>query len=186
MRPIALFDLDGSLADYDSAMRKELTEMSSPGEVDIFNENLPHIAARAITVRKMCGFWESLKPLPDGLIALQMAEGLGYEINILTKGPQSKPSAWSEKISWVRKNLGNHPVHITANKGMVYGRILYDDWPEYALDWLKWRKNGLVIMPESPWNKNFSHEQVIKFSGSNLNEIKVAMKSAIGKFQNLV
>jgi 5'-nucleotidase len=56
-------------------------------------------------------------------------------------------------------------VTITMDKGLVYGKVLVDDYPEYALRWLKWRKRGLVIMPNQPWNQGFEHPQVHRYTG---------------------
>lgn len=68
-------------------------------------------------------------------------------------------------------------ITITRDKGLVYGKVLVDDYPGYIERWLKWRKNGLVIMPASKSNKDFKHEQVIRYDGSNLEEVSLAMES---------
>ena len=68
-------------------------------------------------------------------------------------------------------------VIITRDKGLVYGKILVDDYPGYVERWLEWRPRGTVIMPANEENKNFSHQNVIRYDGSNLNEIKEAIKS---------
>ena len=40
---VALFDLDGTLADYDEAMYRDLQSIRSPNEnlYEIYNQNLP-------------------------------------------------------------------------------------------------------------------------------------------------
>jgi 5'-nucleotidase len=79
-------------------------------------------------------------------------------------------------VEWCRRHLGAEtPVHITEDKGLVYGKFLYDDFPEYCLSWLRHRPRGLVIMPETSWNKDFNHAQVLKYSGKNLDEVRQAL-----------
>jgi len=46
----------------------------------------------------------------------------------------------------------------------------------YVERWLSWRDRGLVIMPANEGNKNFSHPQVIRYDGSNLEVVKKAME----------
>ena len=56
-------------------------------------------------------------------------------------------------------------VTITEDKGLVYGKVLFDDWPNYITRWLKWRKRGLVLMLDHPWNQSFFHPNVIRIKG---------------------
>jgi hypothetical protein len=98
---------------------------------------------------------------------------------ILTQGPKKFPDSWAGKKAWVGKNLGEDAdITITRDKGLVYGKILVDDFPGYAERWLSWRERGLVIMPANEENKNFHHPQVIRYDGTNLGEVKRAMKKA--------
>jgi len=101
----------------------------------------------------------------------------GYKIMILTGGPRKNPHAWSGKKIWMDKNLGEDvDITITRDKGLVYGKILVDDYPVYIERWLEWRPRGLIIMPVNEENKNFSHKNVIPYNGSNLKEVEEAIK----------
>ena len=53
-----------------------------------------------------------------------------------------------------------------------------DDYPDYALRWLEWRKRGLVIMPAHEYNKDFKHPNVIRYTGENLEEVKRGLEKA--------
>lgn len=60
-------------------------------------------------------------------------------------------------------------------KGLVYGAILVDDWPEYVERWLKHRPRGLVVMPASSNNVGYNHPNVIRYDGSNIDEVRKRM-----------
>jgi hypothetical protein len=45
---------------------------------------------------------------------------------------------------------------------MVYGKALVDDYPPYVEKWLKYRPNGLVLMPAHDYNAGFRHPNVIR------------------------
>ena len=42
--------------------------------------------------------------------------------------------------------------------------------------WLEWRPRGLVVLPAQPWNHGFSHPNAIRYDGSNLHEIRAALR----------
>jgi 5'-nucleotidase len=90
-----------------------------------------------------------------------------------------KSRAWKEKLEWCREHLDEKtPVTITENKSLTYGRLLFDDWPEYYRPWLKQRPRGLVVALEHPWNKDETHPRVVRYDGSNLDEIRKAVQAA--------
>lgn len=62
-----------------------------------------------------------------------------------------------------------------SNKGLVYGRILFDDSEEFAMDWLVHHKRGLVIMPDTPYNKTAIHRQILRWTGENWDEVVKAL-----------
>jgi hypothetical protein len=98
---------------------------------------------------------------------------------VLTQGPRRNANAWTGKKLWIDKNLGQDvDITITRDKGLVYGKVLVDDFPEYIERWLEWRPRGLVIMPVNESNINFKHPQVIRYDGFNFIEVAAAMKEA--------
>lgn len=162
---VALIDLDGTLADFDGAMNDQLRLLASPAELEDGswnNMSLDHIEARRSVIKRVPGFWRGLKPIPEGLEVLDLIKKIGFEPHILTKGPFNTTSAWTEKVEWCRERLGRTPVTITEEKGLVYGRVLFDDWPNYITSWLKWRPRGLVVMLDQPWNQGFEHPNVFR------------------------
>jgi hypothetical protein len=105
---------------------------------------------------------------------------IGFKPHILTKGPYKATRAWSEKYEWCKQNVPNVSVTITEDKGLVYGKVLFDDWPPYIQRWLKWRPRGFVLMLEHPYNSGFEHPQVIRVlrDKSNFDIIKEQLQIA--------
>lgn len=194
---IALFDMDDSLADYTNTLVKDLETLRSPDEEVIAAENVwhladvPHIAARIKLIKKQPNWWFNLPPIFHGMAVLERAANIGFDVHILTKGPKSNSSAWQQKLDWCHTHIANDSnVHITCDKGMVYGKVLYDDFPDYMLAWLKHRPRGLGIMPVTPSNKNFKHPNVIRYRGPDdfskvLNALKTAYERKNGEELNL-
>jgi len=165
---IALFDLDGTCADFDLAMARDLAQLRGPNEEKFppSGPNLPkHILERRRLIKRQSGWWENLPPIPLGLFLYKLLKDAGFEMHVLTKGPFNTPNAWTEKFNWCMMHLGEDAnVTITRNKSMVYGKILVDDWPEYVEGWLDSRPRGLVLLPDQPWNRDYSHPNALRVS----------------------
>lgn len=177
---IALFDLDGTLVDYDQRLRVDLQRIASPWDPPIENlyENLPpYIEARRHVITSQAGWWLGLDPFRLGWDVLEVVKELGFRIVILTKAPFGKPMAWTEKVQWCDQHLKGHieGITMTHDKGLVYGKVLVDDFPAYVERWLEWRPRGLVIMPAHPHNEGFTHPNVIRYDGTNLPEVRARL-----------
>lgn len=169
---IALFDLDGTLCNYEGRMAEFLEAMRSPNEpvVDFSHqEQPPYIEARMNAIKKIPGWWLNLPVIPGGIKIMQMAAQIGFNLHVLTKGPEKSTAAWTEKFEWCRRNLESMlvgksvGVTVSVTKGLTYGTLLVDDYPPYVLDWLKHRPRGLVLMPFRKWNLDFKHDQVVRY-----------------------
>jgi len=179
---VELFDLDGTLADFDRIMRQDMADLASPGEppwesgMHSEENEPPHIRNRRRLVKSQPGFWRDLPLLEDGFLILDEAKRLGYRPMILSRGPRRQCAAWGEKLEWCRRHLPDIEVTLTEDKGLVYGMVLVDDWPPYIERWLEWRKRGIVIMPSRKWNEGFSHPQVIPYvMGKNDKDMRYAL-----------
>lgn len=181
---VALFDMDGSLADYTEGMVRDLQQIQSPQEEPVTAENIwamenqDYVRNRMRLIKARPGFWLDLKPIEMGMDILDACRQMyKFDIHILTKGPKKHSRAWKEKVEWCQRYLGDDvDIHITSDKGLVYGKLLYDDYPEYMLRWLKHRPRGLGIMPVTPYNKDFFHPNVIMYRGiEDLEEVVAAL-----------
>jgi len=159
--PIALVDMDGTLVNFDGQMGIDLLGLASPEDPDIArgtqgpgDEKEPGwLRARKALIKRQPGWWLNLPRHEPGFDILHLLRKLYFDIHILTKGPWSNAPAWAEKHEWVRTHLKDVSLHQSEDKGLVYGKILVDDWPPYVERWLEWRPRGLVIMPAWPWNE---------------------------------
>jgi phosphoglycolate phosphatase-like HAD superfamily hydrolase len=183
---IALFDLDGTLCDYDDALLTEMEKLRSPNErkllTSIHDDAPPYMKYRADLIRRSEDWWVNIPKLKIGWDILKLVRSMGFRIMILTAGPKSNPNAWSGKKKWIDRHLGsNTDITITRDKGLVYGTILVDDYPKYAERWLQWRKNGLVVMPYGSLNRGYSHPQVVRYHGRNLDSVREAIQTRLAK-----
>lgn len=169
---VALIDLDGTLADYEGAMRRELTKIMGPRELlptVLFGTGDKWFENRMDLIKARPGFWRELPIIPTGFEVYSILGALGYQRMILTKGPRNTEPAWTEKVEWCRTHVATAGITITrsgddvdVHKGLVYGKVLFDDYPPYVKQWLKHRPRGKVLMLEHDHNKGFNHPNVLK------------------------
>jgi hypothetical protein len=183
---VCLLDLDGSLADYDSALTPIMRSLQSPGEPeykgrdhDDFEE--PHIAARRKLVQSKPDFWRNLPRHPLGFQLLDEVRKIGFDLHILTKGPRTSPAAWSEKLVWATEHVPDAKMHVSEDKSLVYGRVLIDDFIPYAKPWLEKRPRGVVVAVAQPWNRDFRHDRFYRYDGSNLPQIIEVLQKAFDR-----
>lgn len=183
-KPVALVDLDGTLADFAGAMLRDLTAMLGPEETPLFSvedeDTYPHVKARRRAIKSQPDWWFNLQRIPAGFLLLDMLRELGFKIHILTRGPKHSSGAWEQKVRWVRSHVPDASLTITLDKSLVYGRVLVDDWPDYVTPWLKHRPRGLVVMPDQPWNQGYEHPQVVRhLPGQNEELIRERLKGQL-------
>lgn len=166
---VALLDMDGTVADYHGGIRKVWETIKHPSEGDEPNfQGNPWDEQRRHLISRIPGFWTGLDTMPDGFEILETLMDVGFRVNILTKGPTSKPFAWKEKVEWCQKHLPEDvQITITEDKGLSYGRILVDDWAPYFMRWLQFRPRGLVIVPAREWNRGVEglHDNIYRYEG---------------------
>ncbi len=183
---IGLFDLDGTLADHDKAIIRDLESIRSPEEPQTlprYDDDAPECYKnRKYLIRSQPGWWFRLEPLALGFDVLAVSQQIGFKTHVLTKGPWTSENAWTEKYQWVKKYIGpDTDISVTTDKGISYGSFLVDDYPEYALRWLKWRPRGWVIMPVNCRNTEFTHPQVIKYDGTNIEEVRDCLEEIMAR-----
>jgi 5'(3')-deoxyribonucleotidase len=171
---VGLVDMDGTLCDYEGTMARDLAALRAPGEPPATGDE-PWLRARESAIRRQPGWWRGLPRFQLGFDVLAELQALHFEVHVLTKGPASAPNSWTEKLEWCQQHLPGVPVTITMDKGLVYGKVLVDDWPPYVERWLAWRPRGLVILPAHPHNEGFSHRNAIRYTGHNLDEVRAAL-----------
>jgi 5'-nucleotidase len=174
---VFLWDMDGSLADYEGGLLKYLAKIRGPHDPVLHLESIwdtekrePWFKERIRLIKSLPGFWKNLDPILKGFAVYKMAREMGFQNEVLTKGPKKHSTAWAEKVEWCAHYFGEDlDVHVVSNKSRVYGKVLYDDFPDYVEGWLAHRPRGLVIMPVKKsatlTHPVYSHPNVIKWDG---------------------
>jgi 5'-nucleotidase len=184
---IALFDMDGTLADYEAALLRDLERMRSPYEPPLQlspdHDEVSWIAARIQAIKRTPGWWENLPRLHSGFQLLALCQEIGFQIHILTKGPRTSHNAWTEKLLWCQQHIDpGVNVTITFDKSLVYGRVLVDDYPPYVDAWLAHRPRGIAVMPETQYNRDYRHERAVRFAPLvNKHEVRFALQAAFDR-----
>lgn len=110
-KKIVYVDMDGVLTDFGGAV-EALEGAGNEGPLD-----------------EVEGWFLDLDPLPGAIAAFHtLAEK--YDVYILSTGPWNNPSAWSDKLLWVKKHLpelGRKRLILSHNKHLNAGDYLIDD-----------------------------------------------------------
>lgn len=159
--PVALVDMDGTICNYYERLEADVRRILG----DDFEKVSPHTRrAIELVARQREGWYRELEPLPLGFEIVKILKEIGFRLMILTKGNPRTPNAYNEKVEWCVKYIPEAEITITQDKGIVYGKILVDDWVPYVTRWLEHRPRGLVLMPDQKWNRDFTHGQAARIS----------------------
>ncbi len=169
---VANIDLDGTVANFNKGLLTALNEIRNPTqEREYTSQDLDDppdwLEARMGYIKRHPGFWRNLETIPLGLRVVELIRDAGFRLNVLTKGPRRSTSAWTEKVEWSHEYLPDAQITITEDKGLVYGKVLFDDWPAYINRWLDHRPRGLVLMLDHSWNQGSQHPNVIRIKNED-------------------
>lgn len=113
-KQILQVDMDNVLVDFPSAFEKLPEQL-----LEDYKGRLDEIP----------GIFSLMEPYPGAIGAFkQLSEK--YDIYILSTAPWENPSAWQDKIVWVKKYLGDEAykrLTLSHNKHLVIGDYLIDD-----------------------------------------------------------
>lgn len=121
MKKIVYVDMDNVLVDFRSAIPRipEETAAEYDGRLD-----------------EVPGIFSLMDPMPGAIDAFgELADR--FDTFILSTSPWENPSAWSDKLIWVKKHLGA-PAYkrliLTHHKDLNAGRFLIDDRTKNGAD----------------------------------------------------
>jgi 5'-nucleotidase len=177
--PVALVDLGDTLCECTPALRIGLAQLRQPGDHEsdeLLNPLPPYLEVRRRQVMSAPGFWSGLEPRTAGFELLTMLRREGFHVFVLTKGPTEAPQVWADKVTWCRAHLPEVPVIIAADKALVFGHVLVDDWLPYVERWQRAWPAGLAILPAQPWNTQVAGPSRIRDDGSNRDDILIALR----------
>jgi 5'(3')-deoxyribonucleotidase len=98
------------------------------------------------------GIFSLMKPLPGALKAFRTL-AKQHDVYILSTAPWSNPSAWSDKLNWVKKYLKGSAYKrliLTHHKELLRGDCLIDDRPRNGAENFrgKWIQFGSAEFPD--------------------------------------
>ena len=111
---ILYVDMDNVLVDFPSAFKK------------INEETLKEYEGR---LDEVPGIFSHMEP-SEGALEAFGALSTSFDTYILSTAPWGNPSAWSDKLLWVKKNLGNAAYKrliLSHHKNLNAGHYLIDD-----------------------------------------------------------
>ena len=129
---ILYIDMDGVIVDFESVNVAE-EDIRTYGSKD----NIP-------------GLYAKMKPMPGAIEAVKKLAEV-YDVYILSTAPWGNPSAWKDKLEWIKNYLPNvvrKKLILSHNKHLNWGDYLIDDNPningadEFGGDLLHFGKNG--------------------------------------------
>jgi len=96
------------------------------------------------------GIFSMMTPLPDALESYRYLSKQ-FDTYILSTAPWENPSAWTDKLLWVKNYLGDvayKRLILSHNKHLNHGDFLIDDRPNngaehFPGEWLHFGPNGM-------------------------------------------
>ena len=122
MTKILYIDMDGVLVDFKSAYGRLTTwekNTYNPANDDPEDANYDEVP----------DIYSRMEPM-DGAIAAYEKLSQVYETYILSTAPWENPTAWSDKLEWVKRHLGktaHKRLILSHNKQLNKGDYLIDD-----------------------------------------------------------
>lgn len=121
LRRTLYIDMDNVLVDFPSAFG----HLSSQDHID-FADRLDEVP----------GIFSKMMPVQGAVEAFQELSGL-FDTYLLSTAPWENPSAWSDKLLWVKKYLGQ-PAYkrliLSHHKHLNHGDFLVDDRTKNGVD----------------------------------------------------
>lgn len=121
MQKILYVDLDNVLVDFPSAFPHVDRHL-----LDRYADHLDDVP----------GIFSLMQPVVDAVESFEELASL-YDTYILSTSPWDNPSAWSDKLEWVKKHLGR-PAHkrliLSHHKNLNAGHYLVDDRTKNGAD----------------------------------------------------
>jgi 5'(3')-deoxyribonucleotidase len=118
---ILYIDMDNVLVDFPSGIAR-----IPPEVVDQYDERLDDVP----------GIFSLMDPLPGAVESFEVLAGL-YDTYILSTAPWENPSAWSDKLLWVKRHLGraaHKRLILSHHKNLNEGDFLIDDRTKNGAD----------------------------------------------------
>jgi 5'-nucleotidase len=120
-KKIVYIDMDNTLVDFQSGIDK-----LSEAEKEKYKPTAEHPHGQYDNAP---GIFSKMKPMEGAIEAFEWI-AVHYDTYILSTSPWDNPSAWSDKLNWVKKHLGEvayKRLILSHHKNLLMGDYLIDD-----------------------------------------------------------
>lgn len=120
-KKILYIDMDNVLVDFPSAFPRVEPEV---------------LAKYDGSLDEVPGIFGLMDPMPDAIASFEELAG-AFDTYVLSTSPWNNPSAWSDKLQWVKRHLGQHAYKrliLTHHKNLNRGDFLIDDRTKNGAD----------------------------------------------------
>ena len=132
-------DMDGVLVDFNSGVNRlnDKTQAAYAGKP----KNAP-------------GIFALMDPIPGAIEAINRLSEK-FDVYILSTAPWDNPTAWSDKLNWVKQHLGDNfkkRLILSHHKDLLRGDFLIDDWDKHGTSSFQgeWIQFGSTEFPDWP------------------------------------
>lgn len=117
-KKILYIDMDNTIVDFQSGID--------------FMQQMPDTGMTTTSYDEIPGIFYIMKPRP-GAVEIVKALTNFFDVYILTTAPWNNPSAWVDKLCWIKQYFGpelKKKLIITHHKDLLIGDYLIDDSPK--------------------------------------------------------
>ena len=140
---IIFFDMDNVLVDFQSGLDKVPQEIKAQYDDD--GTGKPHYD-------DIPGLFSLMDPMPGAIEAVKALADCGrYELYILSTAPWGNPSAWTDKLEWVKKHLDSD-----RPDGIFYKRLILSHHKNLCIQ----RRAWLIDSRKAHGSEHFEHHLV--------------------------
>lgn len=152
-KKVVYIDMDNVLVNFRSALGKVAPETLAKYEDDGTGKNC---------YDEIPGLFALMEPNEGAIEAVHRLYEAGYDLYILSTAPWNNPSAWCDKLEWIKRYFGNGKdsifykrIIISHHKDLNRGDYLIDDRPrngtrDFRGEWIPFNPDA---DPREEWER---------------------------------
>lgn len=152
-----LLDVDGVVADFNVLLEEFPLEIPEDPPWNFIDLYPPDVKEEVLERLADPAWWARLPVIEGAHEGVNYLRGVGYDIKWVTAPWQSCPGWAVVRKAWLARNFQVDPdeVNPTSEKHLVDGDRMVDDKPSNITEWSKAHPQGVAILFDSRFNRNF-------------------------------